>query len=124
VASNICQALAFGKPTKAATEAAAAEERERRSIKPEADTEMYDTDKEEGSGDEGGDEDGEGSAGSEDGMDVEDMGGSGKQTKEKPEMVRPGTYCPPRLRMPFSSMNEGSKCVSMAWRAMPAGPMC
>ena len=37
--------------------------------------------------------------------------------------VRPGGYCAPRHRMPFNFLrNDGSKCVSMTWRAMFACP--
>jgi len=30
----------------------------------------------------------------------------------------PPKYCLPRHRMPVNSRNEGSKCVSITWRAM------
>ena len=34
-------------------------------------------------------------------------------------LIGPGSSCTPRHRMPFHSMNEGSKCVSMTWRGLP-----
>ena len=33
--------------------------------------------------------------------------------------VGPGGHCTPRHRMPFNSSNEGSRSVSMTWRACP-----
>ena len=36
--------------------------------------------------------------------------------------VRPAGYCSPRHRIPFQSRNEGTKCVSMWWRAISGRP--
>ena len=38
------------------------------------------------------------------------------------EEVGRGSDCSPRRRMPYDSINEGSKCVSMTWRATPGRP--
>ena len=39
--------------------------------------------------------------------------------------VAPSRYCycsPHHIRIPFNSRNDGSKCVSMTWRAISARP--
>jgi len=46
-------------------------------------------------------------------MRVHDVAGNGS-----------GRYCSPRHGMPWNSRNEGSKCVSVTWRATSARPYC
>ena len=45
-----------------------------------------------------------------------------KELEELSPEVGPARCCSPRHRMPFSSRNEGLKCVSMTWRAISGRP--